>query len=408
MKKIGVLLFGLLLMLSAFPVTGEASGNLYTVVPIMPDNQDKGVGNYVSITTDKDTLVQELEFLVTNKTKEQMELKVTPLNALTSPNGVIQYTETSVEENAEIIDDIYSMPKYVKAENETIILKGEETKVVKVQVNIAGVKGTILGGVGFRAVKEGENEEQDEVQFKINNEVNTVIGVLVKFNGAGAQSFSVDEPFIDPMPAYYAIRLPVTYDTDRLLQEVGLKYEVLDGKRNKLFGSEVDRIFSFAPKTKANIPFPWEADDIKKGATYIITGSFTYIDENGKEGIFEFDEEFVFTGEDKVTNNGKNNTTPTVLGGFSIWWLLLLLPLLGLLWFLFFRKVEYVLYSNNPVGEDKILETNVLFAEVLPKSDAKNTDKREYAQFYKRVKAEDENQKYEYHLTRTEKVKQDA
>src|SRR5690625_675195 len=147
----------------------------YTIQPVLPDNQDENIGNYISVSTNENALKQDFEFLITNKTNEEMELLIQPINALTSPQGVIQYTSQTTEENAELINGDYGLSTYMDVVDK-ITLQSGENKTVKATVDISGIEGTILGAIAFQTVEEGDIEEQDNVQFKINNESNTIIG----------------------------------------------------------------------------------------------------------------------------------------------------------------------------------------------------------------------------------------
>ncbi|MFD1705229.1 WxL protein peptidoglycan domain-containing protein [Siminovitchia sediminis] len=117
MKKILSLSVLFLLMMGGFftskNVSASEGGLPYLVEPILPANQDKGIEHYISVSPKDNSLKQEFEFLVTNKTNKKQTINAKMLNAYTSTNGGIQYTAEETEHNV-IIDEKYEMRNYVQ------------------------------------------------------------------------------------------------------------------------------------------------------------------------------------------------------------------------------------------------------------------------------------------------------
>lgn len=389
-----LVLFSSLSLLYWFnPIVGHAE-DLYTVEPVLPSNQEKGVNNYISIMSNSPTVNQEIEFVISNKTENPLTLKVEPLNALTSPNGVIQYINVTEVENASLIDPVYSLPQYVTI-GDKLTLEPKEKKKVKGVLSISNVGGTILGGVGFSVFEEPAKTEDKAGGFKISNEMNTVIGVMARMPKGQPIVFDIGEAYLSPMPLYYAVRLPITLNSSSLLKDVSIKYLVTNAKKEELFKSEEKRIFNFAPKTKANVLFPWEAETIDKSATYTLEGELTYIDNNGKEIVTPFTKDFKF--EESKEGVSDSMFAPKSTGGFNYWYLglLLLVPLAFLLLYLR-RKNVYVLYSNSMESNKVITESHELFKVVAPLRLARNDENLNYVHMYSKAHNTEKGKEKEY------------
>lgn len=400
-----VVLSSLSLLYWFSPIVGHAE-DLYTVEPLLPSNQEKGVNNYISIMSNNPIVNQEIEFVISNKTDNPLALKVEALNALTSPNGVIQYINTTEVENASLIDTVYSLPQYVTI-GDTVTLKPKERKKVKGVLSISNVNGTVLGGVGFSVLKDSGKAESEASGFKISNEMNTVIGVMARMPKAQPIVFDIGEAYLSPMPLYYAVRLPITLNSPSLLKDVSIKYLVTNAKKEELFKSEEKRIFNFAPKTKANVLFPWEAETIDQSEIYTLKGELSYTDNNGKDIVVPFAKDFKF----EENASGVNNSifAPKVTGGFNKWYLgfLLLIPAILLIFFFLRRKNLYVLYSNNMESSKVITENHEMFKEVAPKHLARNDNNLNYIHMYSKEHnlEKGKEKEYRYLFIKTKKTK---
>lgn len=381
-KTIALLICSFLIICSFLDVSAtvaSADGQPFSVRPILPDNQDKNITNYISITTNEKKISQEIQFIITNKTNHALKVKVSPVNALTSPNGVIQYLPTLKETNSEITKNLYGLKQYVKNSEKTVELKPSENKIVKLDIAIPKMNGTILGGINFQTINEGSKGSED--QFSINNEINNIIGVRFNFPTNDQPEFIIGTPFIDQMPALYALRLPITNDSSILLKDISLDYEVWDYKGEKVFGADkIDYVFNFAPNTKANIAIPWDHEKLSENKTYKITGEIKYQGEN-----YPFEKEFTFKNE-ADTYSAINHTRPTIDKDWT--WLLITLGMLtGIVMFLLWKRRRFVLPSINAECAEEIFYEDALYQSVIPFRELKHYEgDYSYLHFYRKTK----------------------
>lgn len=336
MKKINMIGFILLIFVLAFSngtnvVFAESNSIPFTVEPILPDNQDKDTKSYISVSSASNTLVQQLQFKLTNVSNETKEIKISIVDAYTSPNGVIQYVNEP-SENSEIVNEQYKLSNYLTYERDVISIAKDETKVIATELDVDGLEGSLLGGVSFSVMEEGDEIVESDSTFLINNEINMIIGVLVNFATEQDAVFIMDSPYLDPMPAYYAIRIPLTLDAPILQQDVQLTYEV---RYNNETLFENEKNFDFAPYTKTNISLPFEHNEIVPNEEYTVVGALMYENKQGDRITEPFEETFIYEKENDVNTAMNTLSAPIEKGSFPKWPLLLfVIPFVVILYIL--------------------------------------------------------------------------
>lgn len=399
-KRIKGLIIGLVILIavSFFPTYSVAEMVPFSVDPVLPSNQDEEVSSYISITTEDAFLKQDLDFILTNNTKNEQKVQMNVVNATTSPHGIVQYLGEE-DENYRITEKAYEMSNYLTMENEgEIVLKPEEVKKVTVNYNVQGVEGTLLGGVTFNAHAGTEEIKSDEdgATFQIKNEVNLVIGVITTFPTEAETVFEVGEAFLDPMPAYYVVRLPLMLDAPYLKNDLSIEYTILkeSERANELFKG--DKLISFAPKTETNLMLPWEAEEIERDVPYIIEGTLTYLDEKGAEQVLEFEREFMYETEKVGIIETLRLKVPEVLEEKSWLWFVLALPIIGIIMGYLYRKrkSQYAYYSAHSSTPKVIKETDPLGREISRRSKNPNDLPFKHQYHYNRKSKE-----YTFHHT---------
>jgi len=316
------LIFIFIINIGANNIFADSNGLPFSVEPVLPKNQDEDVSSYISVSPTEESFNQKVEFKLTNQSDREQNVKINIVDAFTSPNGVIQYVQEE-SENSKIINDKYKLSHYLENDNDIITLKKGETKMISTSLNIDSLEGVLLGGVSFSAIdKAQEQKEEGNSTFQINNEINMVIGAMVSFDTDKDAEFIIGEPFIDPMPSYFAIRLPVTLDAPVLQQNVSIDYQVMY-QNKQLFGNQKE--FNFAPFTKTNLAIPYEHDEIKENENYTIKGELTYQDQQGNEIVKEFEETFKYEKSKDESTVIKTLKAPIENGKFPLWTILLLI-----------------------------------------------------------------------------------
>lgn len=323
-------------MVGSMGVSADDNGMPFTVEPVLTENQDKDIQSYITEKLKGTDYKQSYQFRLTNSSDTEQEVAVTVVDAYTSPNGVVQYVEEE-SDNSKITDNKYKMSKYLTVNDGVVKLNPGQTKTIELDLDVEDIEGTLLGGVSFKTLEDGEEVEDGESSFKINNEINMVVGVMLEFDTEQEVGFEIKEPFLDPMPSYYAVRLPIELKSSFLVKDTELEYDV-SFKGEDLFGG-MEKI-SFAPKTEANISLPFDYEEIKENEDYVIKGTFTYKDSEDKKQTIDFEEVFVYeNNESTVDKVSKTLTTPVVGTGIALYWYLIgLVVLVGLGFYLYKRN----------------------------------------------------------------------
>ncbi|GAF66450.1 hypothetical protein BTS2_3351 [Bacillus sp. TS-2] len=392
MKKI-IFLTMILLFTGIFSLQVSAANNElgFTVTRILPENQDINFeynpGIWSSVSPNSNSLNQEFEFKVKNITDEKIEVNVQALNALTSPQGGIEYTESTESRNSQLIERSYSFSDYVDLD-ETIDLEPNEEKVIKVNVNVKGLEGTLLGGIGFSPAST-QNFESEEM-FKAKNIPRAVLGIQINLKGYDTSPKLIfDNPYVDENPSYFIVRLPITLDDPYLLKGGQLTYQVETELGEVLFETNEQGI-DLAPKTKTNYEVAWSHSEIKEGETYIIKG---FIDYQGE--LSEFEKEFVYTKNqsDFYESTVTDLTTPDVKSSSFIWWLIATSFILLTLFFILWKKRLYALDTNQQMVQETIDSKNPSYNDLLERKRDKST---KYIHYYKRKKITSSEYVFDY------------
>ncbi|MFD1705230.1 WxL protein host-binding domain-containing protein [Siminovitchia sediminis] len=278
-----------------------------------------------------------------------------------------------------------------------IELDGGESKIVRLKVNMPKMEGTILGAVAFQGEGEIEESNNKGVSFEIKNEINTVYGIAVNFPTTKNYSFKIGKPFLEPMPSYYAVRLPITMDSPLLLKDVQIDYEV-EFKGEKLFFSK-EKI-DFAPMTKTNFSIPFDYEEIEQNKPYILKGTLTYKDKDGVEQTMDFKSQFEYTvkkdkNDNKITKVLK---APIEKGGFP-YWILLLFPVIGIVVYMK-KKTKYFVLLTDEQPSLIIDKESPNFDKLQPKNKTANDHNYKFVHYYTKKQSEQNGEYYyAYHKT---------
>ena len=312
LRKVCALLV-LFLFGSVLSVSAEEQGLPFSVEPVLPDNQVEGVKSYLSVKVDDTSLSETYSFLITNQSEVEQSVDVAVVDAYTSPNGGIQYALDGELERSSIHNDAYVLSNHVSIDQEVVTLAPLETKTIHLQVDLSDVKGSILGGLRFSLIDSETEPESQGGGFQINNKINMIIGAMFTFDTDTPIDYEFGEMSIDPMPSYFAMRLPISLNAPRLNNDVNLSYEVFNHlDEPALFSGE--QVLNFAPHTSTDISLPFNYAEIESNHEYTLKGTLSY-----KDGDKSFDLPFERTfryivGENQDAVESDPLLVPKVVG----------------------------------------------------------------------------------------------
>lgn len=392
MKRIKTLALTLAVAVAALnPLTTQANSNSsITIDPVLKDTQKDDIQSYFYRTTDGDSYQESLRFLVRNKSKENVDIEIYPVNALTSSSGVIDYrTEDSIL-NSSIFDSKSIFTNYAQVNKDSMTLEPGEAELVTMSVKVPELKGTVLGGLGFKIVDDSAIDANSNFQIK-QETVNVVATLITNNQKATNNTLQYGEITVDRSTSNYNIMLPTKLESKSLITKATVFYGVKDAKGNTIFDSPIMEGYNFTPNASVTLKLPWLGKMIEEDEKYTLKGQFKYT-LDGEKVIAPFSK--TFKVGNPITNALSVNMPDIITSNKGLLWLLI--PALLLLLF-FMRRKEYALYSNESLSakvikeaEEKELYDSLV---VYKKGDEKEKG-YDYVHIYRKKKKE-----YEYTKT---------
>ena len=152
------ILYGLLVMIGifTFSYSSKADSNDFSVIPILPENQNKDVFSYFDLTVVPNQK-QELKIKVTNNSNESVKYNIYVNTATTNQNGILDYSISEFEKDESMK---LSVKECVYAEETRIELPPESSKDVTLRLSIPAspFEGIALGGITVEPVIDDKKE----------------------------------------------------------------------------------------------------------------------------------------------------------------------------------------------------------------------------------------------------------
>lgn len=238
----------------------------YTISVKPVDNQiDKNATYY-------DLLVapgqkQTLTVVVSNTGKETKKLKVTPTNAITNQNGVIDYSR-QVKDYKYDSNLKHPFTSLVGAEQEVEVAAGESKDVsFELAVPEESFEGRILGGF-LVDVSEDKNdtEESSSGGVKIVNKFQLVKAVMLR---ESEEAVSPELVLNDVKPALVSYRTAVTANLQNteptMFGNMKVEAKITGKGKTEVLKSETKEGLEMAPNSNFDFPIMWGNERLKAG-----------------------------------------------------------------------------------------------------------------------------------------------
>ncbi|MGX6962886.1 DUF916 domain-containing protein [Vagococcus xieshaowenii] len=234
----------------------------YTVTPIFPENQtDKTLGYF-------DLLVQpgskqQVMVEVSNSSKEEKKIKITPTTSGTTTSGTIDYSGKSLPHT----DDLIASFSDITSQAQIVTLKANEKKKVgfEIQVPDKEFSGVILGGFYAQEVLKESNNESKKDGLQIENRFAIIIGCVLKNSDqAVEQAFSLQPVTVDNYGGYFSLNIPLVNEVARIMSDYQLDGSILNDKKEVIQTIDASS-FSMAPQSIYNLPVQVDAQTFKPG-----------------------------------------------------------------------------------------------------------------------------------------------
>lgn len=268
LKKLkGILLsLPLIFMLGGIPTTVEAQedGLNYTIAVEPVENQiDKTATYYDLLVTPGQK--QQLTVIVTNTGTKNKKIRVTPTNAVTNQNGVIDYSR---QEKDYQYDQTLRHPfTSLVGPEQTVEVAPKETKKVVFELNVPKepFEGMILGG--FLADLPDEKSDKEEAKgVKIVNKFQLVKAVRLREN---EEKIAPELVLNDVKPTLVAYRTAVTANLQNIkptmFGEMKIDTVITQKGKKEVVNKKTNMSMEMAPNSNFDYAIMWDNQRLVPG-----------------------------------------------------------------------------------------------------------------------------------------------
>lgn len=162
----------------------------FSVLPILPDNQEEDVTAYFSLNITPGQ-PQTLQVEVTNLGYEPITVSLDVARAMTNENGLIQYASNDSPDDESLQADIST---FVSFEDTKLSLEAQETRTISILIDTpeAAFDGTLLGGLVF--VRDQNEAEQGSSDGMVLGSLYSYV-VPLRLRSTGASSGTIEPAF---------------------------------------------------------------------------------------------------------------------------------------------------------------------------------------------------------------------
>ena len=323
MKKILILLLISLTVLSLYPTdcfAAESQGFPFTAEIIAPVDQIGNVGYYHIPGQSGEEIT--LQAKLSNLTSESLEIKVVPMNAYSSQEGI--FYQSPLEANAEhyaLTDEKYNMAQYITAV-EPVTLTANQTQVVSFTVTVPDLTtGTLLGGIRF-VVFDGTQELQKgdkdlgNSQILIDKYQAMDFAIQIDFSQQDKTSISVGDPIFDG--ENIGVSLWFVNQAAMIQEKISGTYDIRSKDNTVLFSGAIDE-FRMSPMAEFRKSLSWQYKTLEEGS-YTLSLKLDVDGENKS-----FDKVFAINQKDVTdAQQAQAKINPEIEAGYPVWiWLVI-------------------------------------------------------------------------------------
>ncbi|MGX7024904.1 DUF916 and DUF3324 domain-containing protein [Vagococcus hydrophili] len=292
------LLMFITLQFHSTTVSADSENMNFSISVTPPANQFKKDVTYFDMMV-KPSEKQKLEVNVSNTGKTEKKIRVTPTNAITNANGLVDYSKQKkdykYDESLKIqFTSLVSNPQSI-----TVKPGKTETLIFDFEAPAESFDGIILGGFVADLDDEGKTEKKEE-NISFVNKFQLVKAVVLR------SSEKEVEPVLkinDVKPALVTYRTAVVANlqntTPILLGKVNVDAQITKKGSTDVLKSEKRDNVEFAPNSNFNFPIMWDNTPLEAGK-YTLKMTVTA---NKKD--FKFEEDFTISKEDSYNINNK-------------------------------------------------------------------------------------------------------
>lgn len=219
---------------------------------------DRSKGFYYILTEPNQE--QEIIAKVMSSQEEEVEIKLTSVNAYTQGNGEIGYTDNLKINDKSLVDPITSM---VHFSEEVITLKGYETKLVKIKVKAPEnhYQGVKAGGILFTQLEE-------IAATGVGNEFSYRIGLMTAESSEmynDSKTLKLLEAKAQSKKGKKVISGVLQNPEPKILTGLNMKGTIVEEKTGKIIKEKNVENYKMAPNSNVELDFDWGIEKLSAG-----------------------------------------------------------------------------------------------------------------------------------------------
>lgn len=248
--NISVVILGVLFLTIINTTKVFADTSDFSVVPILPENQNMEVSNYFDLKVNPDQK-QILKIVVKNTSNELQKYKLTVNTATTNDNGIIDYSIDSLKKDKSLET---SLKDCIKLKNEEIEISAKEEKIVSMELQIPGKSfdGILLGGIVVEPiVKKSESG--------ITNRFTRTIAIRLSENDKEIEpNLAIEDVTISQENSRNVVKMKVRNIVPKILSPIVAEITISKKNDSKFLLKEQKKHLSIAPNSQFYLTIDWK------------------------------------------------------------------------------------------------------------------------------------------------------
>lgn len=261
-KKFLIVLSIIFICIISFPKESQADSMAYSVKADIPENQIDKAKTYFDLKMTPGQR-QEISLTVSNSGDEETSIFITPNNATTNQNGVIDYSEEKAK-----LDSTLKIPlTSIISGKQEVKLNPKETKQVTfvIQMPEKEYSGDILGGFYIQKKVDDTKAKKDE-SVQIKNQYSYVIGIRLNETDTMV-SPKIKLNKVKPALENYrtAITANIQNTESKIINDLDINASVTKQDSTTVLHETNKKGLSMAPNSNFDYPISWDNEQLNPG-----------------------------------------------------------------------------------------------------------------------------------------------
>lgn len=240
----------------------------YTVSAILPKNQDDKKVTYFALRV-KPNQKQKLGVVISNTGKKTKEYQIGVNQAITNPNGVVDYSQQNPKRDSTLkvgIKDIFGD----KTQKVSVPAKGKKTVYVTYKMPAKKINGMILGGINVKQLTANDNSNSKK-GVSIKNAFAYVIGFRLREDSVDvAPDMLMNTVKVGQFNKYNQVEANLQNPRPGLMNQLRVRTKVTKEGSTKAVLSNEKSNLAMAPNSNFDYAIPFGDTQMKAG-TYTLT-----------------------------------------------------------------------------------------------------------------------------------------